>query len=214
MKIRTFIMGDILTNTYFVIPDEGDEVIVIDPGMDGESVYKKLLEKGFKCRFILLTHGHFDHSMGAAQLRKMTGAQVVCHKYDVEMLSDSQKNAANMYYGRVLSSYPACPCDIPVEDGDSIYLGDVELKVIHTPGHTNGSVLYKADKVIFSGDTIFSGSIGRTDLYGGSAEALAASLEMISGFDPEIKLYPGHGNSTFVRNEKALIPRFVSLLEG
>lgn len=213
MKIRTFIMGDILTNTYFVIPDEGDEIIVIDPGMDGEAIYKKLLEKGWRCRFILLTHGHFDHSMGAAYLRKMTGAQVVCHKFDVELLSDSRKNAADMYYGRALDSYPDCICDIPVSDGDIITLGDVELKVIHTPGHTNGSVLYLGDKVVFTGDTVFAGSFGRTDLYGGSSETLAASLELVAALDPDLKLCPGHGNSCFLRSELLKIPGYIRYLE-
>lgn len=209
MKIRNFIMGAILTNCYFLIPDDSQEIILIDPGMDGEGIYAKLREKGLTPRFILLTHGHFDHAMGALYLREKTGAQVVVHRADVELLSDPQKSGANMYYGSPLLTYPACPADLPVGDGDRITLGEIDLRVIHTPGHTNGSVCFDTGNELFSGDTLFRSGFGRTDLYGGCSESLADSLQALSNLSGERKLFPGHGSSSRLSVERGNIEYYV-----
>lgn len=209
MKIRNFIMGAILTNCYFLIPEESEEIIVIDPGMDGEGIYLKLRERGWKPRFILLTHGHFDHAMGAAYLREKTGAQVVIHRADVELLSDPAKSGADMYFGSHVLNYPSCTADLPVEEGDRITLKEIELRVIHTPGHTNGSVCFDSGEVLFSGDTVFRSGFGRTDLFGGSNEALAASLQCLSDLPGERKLCPGHGNSSRLSVERGNMEYYI-----
>ena len=210
MKIRNFIRGDILTNCYFLIPDRGDQVIVIDPGLDGKGIEQKLLEKNLKAAYILLTHGHFDHAMGAAYLRQVTGAKVVIHREDEELLADPEKNAAWLYYGHGMSQYPVCPADILVSQGDVIGLEDISLRVVHTPGHTNGSICLDTGSDLFTGDTLFRGDFGRTDLYGGDEKRLARSLQSLCQFPGDRKVYPGHGSSTHLSSERGAMERFVA----
>ncbi len=209
MKIRNFIMGAILTNCYFLIPENSDRIILIDPGMDGEGIHAKLQEKGLTPRFILLTHGHFDHAMGAAYLREKTGAQVVVHQADTELLSDPEKSGANLYYGSPLLSYPACPVDLPVSHGDRITLEEIDLRVIHTPGHTKGSVCFDTGEELFCGDTLFRSGFGRTDLYGGSSQTLADSLQALADLPGERRLYPGHGSSSRLSVERGNVAYYV-----
>lgn len=209
MKIRNFIRGDILTNCYFLIPDTGDRVIVIDPGLDGRGIEEKLLEKGLKAAYIVLTHGHFDHAMGAAYLRRATGAKVVIHQDDAELLADPEKNAAWLYYGHGMTQYPACPADITVSHGDRICLEDISLQVLHTPGHTNGCMCLDTGAELFTGDTLFRGDFGRTDLYGGDEKRLAESLQSLCRIPGDRKVYPGHGSTTHLSTERQAMERFV-----
>ncbi|MBQ9545006.1 MAG: MBL fold metallo-hydrolase [Clostridia bacterium] len=209
MKIRNFIIGAIQTNCYFLIPDSSSDVIVIDPGMDGEGVLEKLGEKGLKAKYVLLTHGHFDHSMGAQMLRE-AGAKLAVHAEDVELLGDQQKNGALMYFGSPRPDYPAPEADIVLSDGDAISLGEISLKVVHTPGHTKGSVCFDGGDALFSGDTLFRDGFGRTDLFGGSLAALSHSLVRLGDLPGEKKLYPGHGSSSYLAREKTNIELFRS----
>lgn len=182
------------TNTYIVTDEETGEVAVVDPGVNDEKLIEKI--KDNEVKYVLLTHGHFDHIGGVNFVKDRTGAKVVIHREDEEMLSDSEKNCGD-------NTDPVF-ADILVEDGSKIMLGNSEITVLHTPGHTKGGVCYifRKDRVLFSGDTLFKLTAGRTDLYGGNPRTELMSLEKIGELDGDYKVYPGHDDSTTLDFER------------
>lgn len=198
MKIYTFIVGLFGTNCYFIADDSGKTAIV-DPGADFEKLIKKLNEKELIPEYILLTHGHFDHILAVNELRKATGAKLIIHRDDAELLSDPDKSYALQFGGTV---YRTDPPDRLVSDGDVITLGGTDISVIHTPGHTKGSVTYKLDSALLTGDTLFRDGMGRYDLYSSDFKSLCSSLEKLSALDGDYKVYPGHGQSTTLERER------------
>ena len=182
------------TNTYIVTDEETGETAVIDPSLSEDSLIEKIKDKNVK--YILITHGHYDHIGGANLVKEKTGAKIVVHKEDEEMLLDSEKN-----YGENTEPVYA---DILVEDGAEIMLGNAKIKVLHTPGHTKGGVCYifPDDRIIFSGDTLFRLTAGRTDLYGGNVRTELMSLAKIGELEGDYKVYPGHDNSTTLDFER------------
>ncbi len=182
------------TNTYIVTEEETGETAVVDPSLSEESLVQKLQDKNVK--YILLTHGHFDHIGGVNLVKEKTGAKVVIHKEDEEMLCDKNKN-----YGTDSTPIYA---DILVEDGTELMLGNRKIKVLHTPGHTKGGVCYifTDDRLMFSGDTLFRLTAGRTDLYGGDARTELMSLTKIGELEGDYKVYPGHDQSTTLDFER------------
>ena len=194
MKVLTFCLGALRTNTYFCI-DEEQNTVVIDPGMDGEGIYEKLCQKGLKPTYILLTHGHFDHSQGAKILAEKTGAKICIHEGDQDMLREPGKNSAGFYYRGDTSFYPRCDADVLLKDGDEVVCGAMRFRVLHTPGHTPGSVCFESGSVLFCGDTVFHYGYGRYDLWGGDRESLSVSLSRIACLEENYKLCPGHGNT-------------------
>ena len=212
MKVLTFTLGALRTNTYFCLNDTGD-CVVIDPGMDGEGIAEKLRQKGLNPSHILLTHGHFDHSQGVKALREATGARVLVHRDDSEMLSDPGKNSAGFYYCGDFSAFPRSFPDQVLCDGDVIKAGELSFRVIHTPGHTPGSVCFLSENVLFCGDTVFAYGYGRYDLWGGDPHALAASLKKIAGMEGDLKLCPGHGNTATLARIRDQIASYAKELE-
>lgn len=200
VKIHYAVMGDgFTTNTYIITDEETGETAVVDPALSEESLIEKLKDK--KVKYILLTHGHFDHIGGVNFVKEKTGAQIVAHKDEEEMLVDSIKNEfkANRGY-----DMPPINTDIFVEDGSTLMLGNVEIEVLHTPGHTKGGVCYifKDDRLLFSGDTLFRLTAGRTDLYGGNARQELMSLTKIGELEGNYQVYPGHDASTTLDFER------------
>ena len=204
-------LGELLTNTYFCI-GENRECVVIDPGLDGEGIYEKLCQKNLTPSYILLTHGHFDHILGVNALAEKTGAKVAIHFADEELLSDPFKNGALYFYGDRLEKFSPVKADLFLHDGDEISCGALSFRVIHTPGHTKGSVLFASENAVFCGDTLFAYGYGRTDLYGGSSEQLGQSLGKILAIPGDPKLYPGHGNTSHLERERDSIRRYRILL--
>lgn len=195
VKTHLSVMDDgFVTNTYVVTDEETGETAVVDPGVNDEKLIEKLKEKPVK--FILITHGHFDHIGGVNFVKERTGAKVVVHKEDEEMLNDCEKNCGE-------KTEPII-ADILVEDGSKLMLGNSEIIVMHTPGHTKGGVCYifPQDRVLFSGDTLFKLTAGRTDLYGGNPRTELMSLEKIGGLDGDYIVYPGHDDSTTLDFER------------
>ena len=182
------------TNTYIVTCEETGEMLVVDPSLSEESLIEKL--ECEKVKYILLTHGHFDHIGGVNFVKEKTGAQVVVHKDEVEILCDPNKN-----YGTDATPVYA---DILVEDGTKLPFGNSEIVVLHTPGHTKGGVcyLFNEDRVMFSGDTLFRLTAGRTDLYSGDARTELMSLMKIADLEGDYKVYPGHDESTTLDFER------------
>ena len=196
MKIHVFPLGVLRTNCYLV---EGQtSAAVIDPGGDPHELVCCLNELGVPLTSIILTHGHADHIAGAMELKRQTGAKIYMHPQDAPMLNATQ-DAMACYLGlkeEVILDQEFEQMTLP--------LGDTEFQVLHTPGHTPGCCcLYNsAVKVLFSGDTLFAGSIGRSDLAGGNAGQLAESLGMLKLLPEDVVVYPGHGPHTTIGEEK------------
>lgn len=199
-KCLVFLETYFSTNTYIVTDDETGDTAVVDPGLPENDLLEKLDGKNVK--YILLTHGHFDHFGGAQVIKDNTDAKVVIHKNDVEMLHAPDKNVFNLYYAG--EKCPAVDADIIAEDGTEIMLGNTKITVLHTPGHSSGSVcyLFKKDLVMFSGDTLFKLSAGRTDYYCGNPRTELMSLAKIADLEGNYKVYPGHDEETTLDYER------------
>jgi glyoxylase-like metal-dependent hydrolase (beta-lactamase superfamily II) len=185
--------------------EDTKEAVLIDAGGDLEATSKLVNNYNAKIKYILNTHGHLDHVAGDYDIHKNMGAKVLLHKAD-EFLIDSFQEHITMFG---MAKYNTPKVDEYITDGQEIKLDGLTFKVIHTPGHSPGSVSYLIDNVLFSGDTLFADSVGRTDLPGGSYEELRDSVKNKLFFlDESIVVYPGHGPSTIIKHEKYNNPFF------
>ena len=199
MIIKTFVEPPIDNNNYLIVDEKTKDAALIDCSSIDDRIDEEIEKQGANLKYILLTHGHFDHIAGIRPNRFKNNPQIVMHKADLDWL-----NNANQYlpmFGMPEITIPKV--DIFVEDGDTIQLGSLEIKVLHTPGHTQGGVCYLVDGNLFSGDTIFREAVGRCDLEGGNFNQIVESIEdKIFTLPPETVIYPGHGNITSVEWEK------------
>lgn len=201
LEITKIIVGPVRTNCYLVRRVDSDKVIIIDPGDEAQVIERRILTKTLKPIAILLTHGHFDHIGAVDTLRTRFGIK----SYMLEQEKDVISGEANL--GRAFGIPTTGHADILVNEGDEITLDEIIFKVIHTPGHTIGSCCYlvEAEKVLFSGDTLFYHSHGRTDFPTGSESAIIRSItEKLLVLDSNIVVYPGHEMYTTIGQEKAL----------
>ena len=196
MEIISLPITGFASNCYII--HNGKDAFVCDPSIPENNILSKLKEKGLYLKGILLTHGHFDHIWRAQELRDETGVPLYVHELDAEMLTDSSKNAYRTFTGNEFTIKKA---DVLLKDGDTIPLGEENIKVLHTPGHTKGSVCFDTGDSLLSGDTIFSEGFGRYDLYGGNVTDLQNSLKMLSKMaESENRwLYSGHGESSTLK---------------
>lgn len=199
MKLLTFILGDMGTNCYFVIDEPSKECIIVDPAADAPRIYEKIVSLALKVKYIVLTHAHFDHMLALEELRDLTGAPLAIHRLDNELLPHPEQTCMLRFGGRSDSIRQA---ELLLEDGDLLMLGQSRIMVMHTPGHTPGSICLIFDDVILSGDTLFREDIGRYDLYGGDFRQLQASVKRIAALEGDYKIYPGHGPSTRLSYER------------
>ena len=199
MILKTYIEPPIDNNNYLLIDEQSKEAALVDCSAVDDDIRRDLEEYGAKLKYILLTHGHFDHIAGIRPNLFETTTQIVMHKADLGWLEKT--NQYLPMFGMPQITIPKI--DVFVKDGDILKLGDMEIKVIHTPGHTQGGVCYLTDGKLFSGDTIFRESVGRCDLEGGDFDQIVDSIEdKIFTLPPETLIYPGHGRMTSVEWEK------------
>jgi hydroxyacylglutathione hydrolase len=197
VETKAVVVGMLEGNCYLVKCNPKGEGVIIDPGDEAGRIEAEVRDMGMEPEAILLTHGHIDHVNAAAALRKRFRCRVACHSLDRGMVES----------GDVLSLWglqrEPCTVDQEIADGDVIRIGGSEIRVLHTPGHTGGSVCYLIDSAVFSGDVLFKCSIGRTDLPGGSDRQMADTLKnKIAVLDAGLKVYPGHGPETTMGYEK------------
>jgi hydroxyacylglutathione hydrolase len=207
MSLEVFehlVVGPLQCNCYVVGDPTTKEAIVIDPGDDADAIAERLAGRELKVTAIVATHAHFDHIVAAERLRELTGAPFHLHPDDKPLLPWMQESG-RLFLGMELPGPPEV--DTEVGEGDLVSAGDVELEILHTPGHSPGSISLVSNEVVFSGDTLFAGSIGRTDLPGGDTEALVSAVKSkLFDLDDDLPVYPGHGPVTSLGEEKSSNP--------
>jgi hydroxyacylglutathione hydrolase len=197
MRIEKIVVGQLEVNCYIVAGESSPGAIVIDPGDEFERIADLLDGKGLRPEYIVFTHAHYDHVCAAGELKARFGAHIVMHEDERDSYRMTKELCMSWGFGE--EDFP--PADVVVKDGREIVLGDLVFRVIHTPGHTPGGICLYGGKALFTGDTLFMGSVGRTDLPGGSTDMLMASLKKISSLPPETRVLSGHGGETTIAEE-------------
>ncbi len=203
MIIKKLVIPPFMANCFIVGCENTKKAAVIDPGGSIDKILLSLAESQFKLEYIINTHGHVDHASGNRKLKDATNADILIHALDAPML-EHLSDAAAMFG---ISSENSPPPDRTLADNDTVSIGEISLKVIHTPGHSPGGISLYADGKIFVGDTLFQGSIGRTDLPGGDFSALISSVKnKLFPLGDDIEVYTGHGPETTIATEKQYNP--------
>ena len=192
MEIYNLFPGSFGSNCYLLV--SGNQAALVDPSADADVILQKVAQKGATLQYILLTHGHFDHICSLDTLREKTGVPAYIHAGDADMPSDAHKNAFAIFFGQ--ERIYRAP-EKTLGEGDVLMLGEEQIRVLHTPGHTEGSVCYLCGKnILITGDTLFESGFGRYDLWGGDPFKLRRSLSRLSTLDHSLIIYAGHGCST------------------
>ncbi|WP_458863768.1 MBL fold metallo-hydrolase [Acidaminobacterium chupaoyuni] len=201
MQIEVLPVGPLATNCYLLCDEETKECAVIDPGAKAKKILDAIAEKGMKCTHILLTHGHYDHIMALKEVKEATGAPVYIHENDAYMLTEQYVNGMRALAAR---GYHQQLADHLLKEGDCIRVGNLEVRVMNTPGHTRGSCVYLCGDAMFSGDTLFHGDCGRWDLEGGSMEQMHESLRRLAALEGDYRVFPGHEEATRLSVERQI----------
>jgi len=206
MILEMLTVGTLFTNCYIVGCSETLEGLIIDPGFDRDSeaggILKEVDKHRLKVKYIVNTHGHPDHTAGNGILKKATGAPILIHELDAPKLTDASKSLSGLFGLHVTSP----PADRTLREGDVVQVGKVKLKVLHTPGHSKGSISLLGENVVFTGDTLFAGSIGRYDFPDASFKEIMSSLKRLVMLPDYVKVYPGHGPTSTISREKRTNP--------
>ena len=198
MIFEHFVVGALEVNCYLIGCDKSREIAIIDPGGEAEKIMATIKENNHKPVYIINTHGHIDHIAANKEFKDRYNIPLLIHSKDALFLTSQQDSMLEM----MLNAQPSPPADELLEEGDNIAIGSINLEVIHTPGHSPGSICLKFNQALFTGDTLFTSGIGRTDLPGGSYDELMKSIkEKILKFDRGWMIYPGHGPSSTIGHE-------------
>lgn len=196
MIVQTFVLGMLSTNCYVANCNETQEAIIIDPGLDysseAEPIFNYIVEKALRIKFIVNTHGHPDHIRGDGLFKRTYGVPLCIHAEDVHLIRDPETDIP--------------PPNVLLKNGDKIRFGTETLRVIHTPGHTPGGISLVGENLVFTGDTLFAGSIGRTDFQGGSDSDMRLSLKKLLSLPDSFTVYPGHGPRSTIGEERRANP--------
>jgi len=201
--IKELTVGPIMANCYIVGCNQTKEAVVIDPGDEADRILNSLAESNLSVAYIINTHGHFDHVGANRKMKEATGASILIHALDAPMLSQLSASAAA--WGLSVEDSPMA--DKMLSEGQRVSFGMITLEVLHTPGHTPGGVSLYTNGVVFVGDTLFAGSIGRTDFPGGDYDTLIASIRnKLFVLEDNVRVLSGHGPETTIGQEKRFNP--------
>jgi glyoxylase-like metal-dependent hydrolase (beta-lactamase superfamily II) len=208
MDIKRLAVGPMESNCYLIADENTNETLVIDPGDEPDRIIELIRENSMQVKYILCTHAHFDHVGAVSDIKKETGAPIVIHRDEQEIYRGTRKQAA--LWGLDLDDLP--DPDTLVSDGDVLEIGNLKFMVIHTPGHSPGCICLSGENILITGDTLFAGSVGRTDFHGGDIMALKKSFRRLMSFSEKTRVLPGHGPETTIGREKK--ENFFSLEAG
>lgn len=198
MIVKRLIVGPLEENTYIIGDEATREAIVVDPGDEPDRILDEIKSNDLKVNTVICTHAHFDHVGASGDIKKATGARILIHKEDLQVYDTAKDQAA--VWGFDIDDIPQP--DGFVDEGDEIQVGNLKFKVMHTPGHSPGALCLYGEGIVITGDTIFAGSVGRTDFPGGSTEKLRESFKRLLGLPDDTKVYAGHGPETTIGAEK------------
>ena len=203
MILERVVVGSFGANCYILGDEKTKEAVIVDPGQDGKSILATVNKHNLNVKYIILTHAHGDHIGALDVVKSETKAPIYIHGDDEGMLKDKNRNFTSMMGGKAIEMGP----DELLNDGDVLKIGDIELTIIHTPGHSRGGICIHTGDTLISGDTLFAGSIGRTDLEGGDyGQLIQAVKQKLLPLDDSTKVLPGHGPSSTIGRERQSNP--------
>ena len=202
MKIEKIVEPNFGENIYVLVDEDSKKCAIVDPGGVESKVLNYIKNNKLEVEYIILTHAHGDHIGSVNSIKSKTNAKVVAHKDERELLLDKKKNLSHMMH----CGAQELDADIYVNDKDKLELGTLKLTFLHTPGHTKGCMCIRVGNEMFTGDTLFAGSIGRTDLYSGDYKQIEKSLKKLSKYEDNVVIYPGHGPHSTLGVEKMTNP--------
>ncbi len=198
MVIRKLVVGPLENNCFMIADEKTAECLVTDPGDEPDRILDLIKENDFKVKYILCTHAHFDHVGALPEVKEETRAKIVLHSDDLVIYKNATEYAKS--WGFEIDALPEP--DLLVSEGDILRLGALEFKVLHTPGHSPGGICIYGEGILITGDTLFAGSVGRTDLYGGDVKKLKTSFKRLMSLPDETRVLPGHGPESTIGRER------------
>jgi hydroxyacylglutathione hydrolase len=198
MIVKKFIVGQLENNCFIIGDEKSKECLIIDPGDEPDRILDFIRKNHFEVKYIICTHGHFDHIGAISDIKKETTAILLIHRDDLEIYRSTRDQAA--LWGFDLEPQPE-PAAF-VSEGDTIAIGDLRFGVFHTPGHSPGGICLYGEGILVTGDTLFAGSVGRTDFYGGDIRELKKSFKRLMSLPDDVKVLPGHGPESTIGKEK------------
>ncbi len=198
MILQKFVVGPLENNCLIIADEESKEALVVDPADEPDRILDFIGENHLKVKYIVCTHAHFDHVGALVDIKEGTGAIIVLHKDELFPYRNVNKQAAMWGF----SADPLPEPDMLVSEGDFLEVGGLRFEIFHTPGHSSGGICLYGEGILVSGDTLFAGSVGRTDLPGGNMELLKKSFQRLISLPGEVRVLPGHGPETTIKKEK------------
>lgn len=208
MVIKKFVVGPLECNCFLIVDEHSKEALVIDPGDEPDRIIDFIHENSLHIKHIVCTHAHFDHVGAVSDIKQETGASIIIHQEEQETYRNTREQA--VVWGFELDELPE-PDEL-VSEGDVLEIGSLKFMIIHTPGHSPGSICLSGEGILITGDTLFAGSVGRTDLHGGDIIQLKKSFKRLMSLSEKMTILPGHGPETTIEKEKK--ENFFSLEAG
>jgi glyoxylase-like metal-dependent hydrolase (beta-lactamase superfamily II) len=198
MIIKKLVVGPLENNCYIIADENTKEGLVVDPGDEPDRILDLIHENKFQLKYIVCTHAHFDHVAAVPEIKEETKAKIVLHIDDLAIYRSTKDQAAAWGY----EVDPLPEPEMFVSEGDVLEAGDLRFEILHTPGHSPGGICLYGEGILITGDTLFAGSVGRTDLYGGDIKELKISFKRLMSLSDDVKVFPGHGPESTIGKEK------------